>query len=315
MTELQVKQWNKLGRGDAIRVELKNPGKHNLKHYGQKSTTAKHIIFVVGDNKDGCVSFSSAINDDAELGFKEILLPPPMQGITADDVNDFQQLTSGEIRDCLDWAMMWHRIVELDRQDGVNVCKENKEEVAKLRAEADYWKKEYELCKSEQKAPKPDYSQQGITDYVVGAEDIYELATIFSSAAFRLAYATDQFADSKERIVFMLNNKEEYPLQVALVKEAEPLRNVQTEFEHACFMEIHALASPKQIAFRNYCAELMGFFAKNQTLRNFSDIAKKYGVTGLTKEQFYDYKFDQPEWVEKQGTDYIDNIYNQIKKR
>lgn len=189
-------------------------------------------------------------------------------------------------------------------------------EIKKLRAEADYWKKEAELCENRKAEPKEveaDYSVQGIADYVAGAEDINELATIFSSAAFRLAYATDQFADSKERIVFDLDNKE-YPLQVALIKEEEPLR-IQTEFEHACFMEIHGLATKKQIAFRNYCAELIGYYAKHKSLSNFSNIANKYGVTGLTKDQFHKFRFDEPEWVEAQGTDYIDKIYEQIKVR
>lgn len=174
-----------------------------------------------------------------------------------------------------------------------------------------------ESCKrkSEPREMVCDYSHEGIANYVAGADDINQLAEIFASAAFRIAYASDQFADSKERIVFALGNSDEYPLQVALVKEQEPLRNIQTEFEHACFMEIHGLATPKQIAFRNYCAELMGYYSRNKTLRHFSDISKKYGVTGLTREQFHQFRLDEPDWVEQQGTDYIDKIYEQVKAR
>lgn len=282
------------------------------------------IIIAVEENdtKNECITFSYALGYDDKSDkvlrcwecdyFEYGSYGDDILTVSAPTAKQYAAICKELIPEAKKWISENSEITSADEEQREQYT-DYEEQIKKLRAEADYWKKEYELCDDKPDTNSYDYSEQGIADYVAGADDINELAKIFSSAAFRLAYATDQFADSKERIVFTLNNKE-YPLQVALVKEAEPLR-VQTEFEHTCFMEIHGLATPKQIAFRNYCAELMSFFAKKKTLRNFTDIAKKYGVTGLTKEQFYSYKFDQPDWVAEQGMDYIDGIYEQIKKR
>lgn len=157
-----------------------------------------------------------------------------------------------------------------------------------------------------------DYSQDGLAKYVGGIKDANTLATLISAASIRLSYSF--FDDVKEPICLNCTQNDKYPLQVAIAKESDPL-HVQTEFDHACFLEIHGLATDKQIAFRNYCHALMEYYQKRKSLYKFSDLSNKYGVTGLTKEQFHKYRFDSPEWVEAQGTDYIDKIYEEIKKR
>lgn len=317
MKESIKTSWMNLKRGDVIRVELSHPERLNLTQYGHKATDVKSIVIVVSENKNGNITFESAINA-TNNDYYDILLPPPLQPITPDDVEDWWPLTDFEIKECLDLAMLWHRMVELDRQDAMKEYQDKDEQIKKLRAEADYWKKEYELCenrKNEPQEPAYDYSEQGITEYVAGADDINELAIIFSSAAFRIAYASEQFADSNERIVFTLGNKE-YPLQVALVKESEPLR-VQTQFEHARFMEVHGLCSKQQLAFREYCKDVIDYYhTHDKSLRGFSILAKKHGVTAMTRDQFLNYHLDDPNVVKKAvENDLFDKLYDECKKR
>lgn len=288
-----------------------------MTQYGKKVTDVDSIVIVVSGNKNGNITFDAAINA-TNNDYYDILLPPPLQPITPDDVVDWWLLTDDEIRECLDLSLMWHRMVELDRQDAMREYQSKDEQIKKLRAEADYWKKEYELCENRKAEPQEveaDYSEQGIADYVAGADDINELATIFSSAAFRLAYASDQFADSKERIVLVLDNNE-YPLQIAIVKETEPLR-IQTQFEHARFMDVHGLCSKQQLAFREYCKDVIDYYhTHGRSLRGFSILAKKHGVTAMTRDQFLNYHLDDPKVVEKATeNDLFDKLYNECKKR
>lgn len=280
------------------------------------------IIIAVEENSGNCITFSHAVGYD-DKNDKEL------RHWVCDSLS-YGEGDVERIYACLEptakqyaaicnylvpRASEWNGGVGDEKLEAVR--KEKDEQIARLRAEADYWKKEYELSGKAQAQPKEAkdaYCVEAISDYINQSPDINDLATIMGLAAVKLAYGTEAFGDKKENIVIQIGNSKEYPLQVALVKDDDPI-HVQTEFEHACFMEIHGLATPKQIAFRNYCAELMGYYAKHKSLRNFSDISKKYGVSGLTKEQFHEYRFDEPEWVEAQGTDYIDKIYEQIKKR
>lgn len=306
-----------LKRGDVIRVELSHPEHLELTNYGRKAADVKSIVIVVSENKNGNITFDSAINA-TDNDYYDVLLPQSGQPITPDDVEDWWTLTDFETKECLDFLMLWHSLVELDRQSATRAYQNRDEQIKKLRAEADYWKKEYELCENRKDEPQEveaDYSEQGIAEYVAGAGDIHELITIFSSAAFRIAYASEQFADSKERIVLVLDNKE-YPLQVAIVKEKEPLR-IQTQFEHARFMEVHGLCSKQQLAFREYCKDVIDYYhTHDKSLRGFSILAKKHGVTAMTRDQFLNYHLDDPNVVKKAvENDLFDKLYDECKKR
>lgn len=147
--EFLRKLWLKLGRGDIIRVELKDPGKHNLTYLGQKTTEFKTIVLAVIGNEDGNISYLSAIGCDSEGVFDTILLPPPLRTISLDDVAGVEYLTNGEARDCLFKVLGMIRGVELDRQDAVNCYMERDVQIKKLRADVDHWKKKYEATKQQ----------------------------------------------------------------------------------------------------------------------------------------------------------------------
>lgn len=64
-------------------------------------------------------------------------------------------------------------------------------------------------------------------------------------------------------------------------------------------------------AFVKYVRSVLKNFLKTGSLRGISTIAKDFGVSALTKEQFFQYGLN----TEHLTNDYIINVYKQIKKR
>ena len=67
----------------------------------------------------------------------------------------------------------------------------------------------------------------------------------------------------------------------------------------------------QQRSFIKYVRSIYKNFIKTGSLRGISTIAKDFGVSALTKEQFFQYGLN----TEHLTNDYIINVYNQIKKR
>ena len=64
-------------------------------------------------------------------------------------------------------------------------------------------------------------------------------------------------------------------------------------------------------AFVKYVRSILKNFLKTGSLRGISTMAKDFGVSALTKEQFFQYGLN----TEHLTNDYIINVYKQIKKR
>lgn len=67
----------------------------------------------------------------------------------------------------------------------------------------------------------------------------------------------------------------------------------------------------REKAFVKYVRSIMKNFLKTGSLRGISTMAKDFGVSALTKEQFFQYGLNK----EHLTNDYIINVYKQIKKR
>jgi hypothetical protein len=67
--------------------------------------------------------------------------------------------------------------------------------------------------------------------------------------------------------------------------------------------------------FADYLSDVISYYKKHKSLRNFSDIAKKHRITSITQELFYEYKLNDYPENKKPSIELCDEILSQIRLR
>lgn len=179
----------------------------------------------------------------------------------------------------------------------------------KKAAEARYWKSEFECLENKNtNQTDTDSDSLSMTENVVESleqcdniETCYKIAIAASMRVMDIAGRDEMYGD-------------------ALLDKDDPNGRVVVEARRGNRITHHAntygLVTPKQTAFRKYIVSLMELYRKTGSLAGMSAIRDKFGMTGVTKEQFLKYRLNDADYVSEQGgLIYFDKIYEEIKKR
>lgn len=109
--------------------------------------------------------------------------------------------------------------------------------------------------------------------------------------------------DNWDRIAIIFGGDSELENLINALKYALHILENQTTYSYKDKQEDN---------FCNYLNELMTHYANHGTLKGMTDIRNKYGVMGITKEQFFEFKLNLYSSIDKELSN---EIYKFIKKK
>lgn len=231
-------------------------------------------------------------------------------GRDLEEVLSLRRPTKSEMSDFAKAVTKRCEAADLALQDAEEKEARGREQNAKLRAEANYWKKEAEASPIRQQKP----SDGGETVNFNLREDDYAAA----DDQGKQAMLSDISRLIGRILLVTMNMIKRSSIEIDLVADGEERLSVKAMRDEALdeYRNKTGLATPRQQAFRAYLQEVMELYRKTKSLRGQTDVAKKYGVSAITTEQFFSLRLNDTDYYEQQGGNlYADRIYEETKKR